>query len=261
MSTRLGKQERKRRIVAELRANPTVRISTLADTFSVSAETVRRDIDELSASGLVSRTYGGAAATSMNQEPAVEQRADVLVQERQLVARLAVGLLKPGDVIMIDAGSTTTHFARRLAVEGLEVTVITNSLGVATALAASERQSVVLCPGDFIGREYAVYGAATCDFLSHLHADWAILGASGLTLEGPTEAHSPASWVKRAMLERVEQRALMVDHSKYDQRFLEVVAPLERFGHVITDRRPPAHLAQALEAASITVHLPEETAR
>ena len=118
MTARRGKQERQRRIVAELRANPTVRISSLADEFRVSTETVRRDIDELSGQGLVNRTYGGAAATSMSREPAFHQRGDTMVAERERIARSAAALIQPGEVIMVDSGATTAHFARRLAVEG-----------------------------------------------------------------------------------------------------------------------------------------------
>ena len=253
--TKPNKAERKRRIVAELRANPTVRISTLAEAFSVSAETVRRDIDELSDHGLVKRTYGGAAATSMSHEPAVDQRYDAMVDERRRIARLAAAMIEPGDVVMVDAGSTVTHFAQQLAVEGTEATVITNSLGVATALGAAERVRVILAPGHYVGREHAVYGPETAQFLKGFHANRAIIGASGLTLEGATEAHSAAAWVKRAMLERAERRSLLVDRGKFAQRFLEVVCPLEGLDDLVSDAKPPKALAQALARAGVAVRL------
>ena len=252
---KLNKAERKRRIVAELRANPTVRISTLAAGFSVSSETVRRDIDELSASGLVTRTYGGAAATSMSHEPAVDQRFGAMVAERKRIARLAATMVEPGDVVLVDAGSTVTHFAHQLALEDIEATVITNSLGVATALGASESVRVILCPGHYIGREHAVYGPETGQFLKGFHANRAIIGASGLTLEGVTEAHSPAAWVKRAMLERAERCSLLVDRGKFDQPFLEVVCPFESLDDVVCDSLPPKALGRALMRAKVAVHV------
>lgn len=255
MNGRPGKQERHRRIVAELRANPTVRISDLADEFSVSTETVRRDIDELSGQGLVNRTYGGAAATSMAREPAVHERGDVMIAERERIARQAVALIQPGDVVMIDAGSTTIRFARRLAVEGTAATVITNALGVASALAGTESIKVILCPGEYVGREHAVYGQETTDFLAGFHADHAIIGASGLTAEGVTDVDPLASWVKRAMLARSERISLLVDHRKFELRSLQVVCPLDRLDALICDAAPPPALATVLARAAVQVTL------
>ncbi len=87
---RLKRSERFERIIGELRVSPTVRISELAATFGVSAETVRRDIDELSRRGLVDRTYGGAAAQALAHEPAVNERYRFHIEERtRLGARAA----------------------------------------------------------------------------------------------------------------------------------------------------------------------------
>ncbi len=255
MDKRPGKQERHRRIIAELRANPTVRISTLAEEFRVSTETVRRDIDELSGRGLVNRTYGGAAATSMGREPAVHERGSAMVEERERIARCAAALIEPDEVLMVDSGSTTTHFARRLAVEGTTATVITNSLGVATALGASEAARVILCPGTYSGREHGVYGPEVTDFLERYHANRAIIGAGGLTAKEVMDVDSAATWVKRKMIERAERRMLLIDHGKFDLRLLEVVCPLGHVDEIVTDARPPAAIANGLKKAGVTLHV------
>ena len=123
MDVRLKRSERFERIIDELRGSTTVRISQLADDFGVSTETVRRDIDELSRRGLVDRTYGGAAGRPMAREPAVNERYQSLVEERSRIGAFAAQLVEPGDVLMIDSGSTTTHFAQRLAAVGKNLTV------------------------------------------------------------------------------------------------------------------------------------------
>lgn len=255
MTTRTGKSERQRRIVAELHANPTVRISTLAEEFAVSTETVRRDIDELSKRGLVNRTYGGAAATSMSLEPDLDERAGALVAERERIARRAVALIEPGEVVMVDSGATTLHFAKRLAVKGSMTTVITNSIGVVTALGPSETARVLVCPGTFVHREQGIYGTEAVDFLDRYHADRAVLGASGLTRQGATDADSEAAWIKRKMIERAERCTLLIDHGKFDLRALAVVAPLDAIDDLVTDKMPPTELAEALHGAGATVHL------
>ena len=255
LEKRLSKQERHRRIIAELQSNPTVRISTLAEEFQVSTETVRRDIDELSGRGLVNRTYGGAAVTSMSREPGVDERDDAMVAERERIARLAVSLIEPDAVLMVDSGSTTAHFARRLAVLGTPSTVITNSISVASALGPCEAARVILCPGTYVAREHGVYGNEVTDFLGRYHANCAVIGAGGLTAEGATDVDTAAAWVKRRMIERAERRLLLLDHGKFDLRLLEVVCTLQQIDALVTDAEPPAALRRALEDAGVTLHV------
>jgi hypothetical protein len=170
MSGRLKRSERFERIVAELRASPAVRISALADEFGVSTETVRRDLDELSRRGLVARTYGGAAVRPMAREPAVNERYRQRVEERSRIGARAAAFVEPGDVLMIDSGSTTSHFARRLAAAAEALTVLTNSINVAAALGQNPKLRVILCPGDYNPREAGVYGPETAAFLRRHHA-------------------------------------------------------------------------------------------
>jgi DeoR family transcriptional regulator, glycerol-3-phosphate regulon repressor len=250
----MRKSARQHRILAEFGVSPTVRISNLADAFGVSTETIRRDIDELTRKGLVDRTYGGAAIRHIGYQPDLGAREQIAVEERRRIARAAAALVKPGDVLMIDSGTTTTEFARVLAASAKDLTVITNSIGAALALGAGPAR-VVLCPGDVSGRERGVYGPETIAFLTRFHADLAVIGASGLTAEGPTEVESRASWVKRSMLDRARRRVLLVDGTKFDEAGLEVVCPLARLGDLVTDRRPEGALAAALETAGVTVHL------
>jgi DeoR/GlpR family transcriptional regulator of sugar metabolism len=249
---RLDKEERHRRIIAELRQLRAVRISHLAEAFGVSTETVRRDIDELSSRGLVARTYGGATAP-MGREPAFSERSATMVAERERIARLAASLIEPGDVVMIDSGATTLHLARRIAVERLDVTVITNGLAIAQAVAAGPAVRVILCPGAYAPREDGVYGQDTSAFLERFHANLAFTSAGGLTESGITDVDSNAAWVKRAMFRRAERRIFMVDHGKFGVRLLEVVAPLSSLTDLVTDRPPPADLAEALASSSVAV--------
>ena len=252
---RLGKRARRERIIAELRANPTVRVAALARAFGVSTETVRRDLDALSDGGLVSRTYGGAALPAIGVEPSLAERQRELTKEREQIARRAFELLAAREVIMVDCGSTTWHFARRLAIEPLPLTVVTNSLGIASTLAANPAIRVVVCPGDYAAGEGGTFGPDTLAFLRRFHADKAVIGAGGLTAEGPTEVQPEAAWVKRVMIERARRRILLVDHSKFDQARYEVICTLADLDDLVTDVRPPTALADAIGTAGVALHL------
>src|SRR5262245_9190889 len=105
------KAARQRLIMTELGLTTAVRTSELARRLGVSPETVRRDIEELTQRGLVSRTYGGAAGRQLGLQPEFDHRRSLAVEERDAIARKAVQLVNTGDVLMIDSGSTTARFA------------------------------------------------------------------------------------------------------------------------------------------------------
>ncbi|MBW8269464.1 DeoR/GlpR family DNA-binding transcription regulator [Caldovatus aquaticus] len=255
------KDQRHRRILAALATDPTVRISALAAEFGVSAETVRRDVEELSRQGMVRRTYGGASAPHpAGVQPEIAERERMAVAERARIGAAAAALVEPGAVLMVDAGSTTAHFARALAARGVPATLLTNSLAVAQTLAGRPGVRVLLCPGELYAAERAVYGPDTGEFLRRFNADLCLIGASGLTAEGPTDVESRACWVKRAMLARAARRVLLVDGGKFGAPHLERVCPLAALTDLVTDRTPPADLAGALERSGVRVTIAGEAA-
>jgi DeoR/GlpR family transcriptional regulator of sugar metabolism len=253
---RPSKARRHEIVLERLRSDVTVRIYDLADEFSVTTETIRRDLDELSRRNLVSRTYGGAAMRSMNTEPGLQMRSRTLVDERRRVARMAVGLVETGDVLMIDAGSTTVHFAEELVAFAGELTIITNCLSVARRLGESDRFNVILCPGQLRATEDAVYGYETLDFLDRFHGSKTFIGASGLSTSEVTDVDLRACWVKRRMIERASETILLVDASKFGLRLFRTVCTLDEVDHLVTDGTPDEHLAQSLEQAEVSIHIP-----
>jgi DeoR/GlpR family transcriptional regulator of sugar metabolism len=220
---------------------------------------VRRDIEELTRRGLVSRTYGGAAGRQLGMQPEFQDRDNLAVEEREAIARAAARLVQPGDVVMIDSGSTTARFAHVLAQTAERITVITNCFAVANALVVQSSVRVLFCPGDFSARERGVFGSETCAFLQRFNADIAFIGASGLTIEGPTDVETQACWVKRSMIERAERSVLLLDAAKFNRRHLELVCPLERLSDIVTDQSPDPALVSKLSASGVSLHLANRT--
>lgn len=253
-SARLSREERQKRIVQLAKTEGSVRINALADAFNVTAETTRRDLDELCGRGLLHRTYGGATALSLTHEPQVSERRRSRAAERQQIGRYAAELVDPGDAILVDCGSTTTYFARALAARGIEVTVVTNCIPVASELGAADEVRIILCPGDYVAREGGVYGPATLEFIRQYTVDKTFIGAGGLTVEGPTDADTHSIWIKRVMLERSRRNLLLVDSSKFDLNQFELIGPLGTLNDVITDRAPGNTLARALANQAVELH-------
>ena len=251
------KARRQRLIISELSANAAVRTSLLAQKLGVSHETVRRDIEELTGRGLVSRTYGGATGRNDGLQPVVDERTALAVAERRRIAERAASLVSSGDVIMIDSGSTTTFFAQALARTTHGLTVITNSLGVVNSLGDQPSVRVILCPGDVSARERGVYGPETIAFLSRFNVDAAFIGASGVLAEGPADVETAACWVKRTMLSRANARVLLADSSKFDRKHLEIVCSWRDLTGFVVDRPPPTTLIRQIELAGVETFVAE----
>lgn len=251
-SGRLKKSERRRQILLELKLRPHVRISELSDRFGVSTETVRRDFDALSRDGLVSRAHGGASAPSQGHYPGLDERAGARTEERARIARRAAKLVREGETLMIDSGSTTIELARALAYAGTRCTVLTNSIPVAMTLGQGEAE-VILCPGAYLAPESAVVGTDTVEFLGRFHVDRCLIGASGLTPEGPAETVRGFAAVKREMLRRCTAAHLLIGSEKFGRPGLTRVAELERLASVVVDRAPAGELMNALAAAEVEV--------
>lgn len=254
-NARLSQQERHAQILALLRRDGIVRVAALAKAFAVTTETARRDLDELAQSGTLQRTYGGGAIRSLIDEPGIGLRGLVHAPERTRIAAAAAALVEPGDALMIDAGSTTSLFASALAARNLHLTVVTNCLPVASALAVSDRCRVIVCPGDYVAHEAGVFGSETVAFLGRFHANKTFIGAGGITPDAITDAVSAGCAVKRAMLGRAERSLLLVDSSKFGVVQFEAIAPLAAIDDVVTEAKPPRRLGAALRQAGVGVSL------
>lgn len=246
------KTVRQQNILSELSESPSLRIVDLARAHQVSTETIRRDLDELTQQGLLNRTYGGAVR-AMNTEPTVTERHRLFTEEREHIAREAMQYLRGGKLFMMGSGATTVHVARRMAVDLRDITVITHSFGVATVLSMNPTIRVIVAPGDYIASEGAMVGGQTLNFLHQYYADYAILGASGVTSGGPSEALIDCGIIYNTMIQRSNQSMVVVDHSKFDMAFPSSYATWSSIDRVITDSTPADHLLNSLKKGNVDV--------
>ena len=253
--SRLTKKERHELILSEVRRSASIRISKLARRIGVAGETIRRDLIELGEAGLLNRTYGGATISLMTSEPVIAERGLTLVEERARIGRGAAGLIENGRIVMIDGGSTTYEVARSFSQLRRDLTVITNSLGVASVAGANPSFRVILCPGTYDSREASVLGEDTVEFLSRYNADVAVIGASALNGEGPSDTISGAAAVKRAMMARSLSTMLVVTNDKFGRSSLERVCALSEISDIVTDTEPAAELRSAIDDAGGELHV------
>ncbi|ESW68655.1 DeoR/GlpR family DNA-binding transcription regulator [Mesorhizobium sp. M1148] len=252
---RLTKKERHALILSEVRRSASIRISKLARRIGVAGETIRRDLIELGDAGLINRTYGGATISLVTSEPVISERGLTLIEERARIGRGAASLVEKGQIVMIDGGSTTYEVARNLSQLKRDLTIITNSTGVASVAGANPTFRVLLCPGTYDSREGSVLGEDTVEFLRRYNADVAIIGASGISADGPSDMISGAAAVKRAMISRSLSTVLVVTHDKFGRSSLERICGLDDIADIVTDSEPKADLRTAAEQAGTELHV------
>lgn len=247
-----GKPGRQRQIIADLRLHPAIRVGELAERLGVSTETVRRDLTELDARGLISRTYGGAMRP-VAYEPALAEREGLMVAERQRIAAAAAARLERNDILMIGGGATTLHFAKHAAALDLPMTVITHAFSIAMALATNPLVRVLMLPGEYDGGEGLIHGAETVEALQRFRANRAFLGASGLTVEGPNDAAMGPGQIYGAMMRRAAHTMILADHTKFDRPSLMVYGPWSSAVTLVTDAAPRGDLIDAMGDAGARV--------
>ena len=254
-ATRLRKAERRKQILLELRLRQHLRISDLAERFGVSTETVRRDLDDLAGEGLIDRAHGGASQPVPGTYPSLDERQRKSLEERERIGRLAASMVRAGETLMIDSGSTTMQMARFLAFANTACRVITNSLPIAITMGNSEAAHVMLCPGEYLPRESAVVGDETLEFLRRYQVDRTVIGATALAEDGIFESVSGFAAVKQTMLAQAGHSVLLIHGGKFGASGFRKAAELKELSTVVVDRAMPPALARAMKTAQVEVRV------
>ncbi|MGA5820516.1 DeoR/GlpR family DNA-binding transcription regulator [Kitasatospora sp. NPDC094028] len=231
-----------------VRANGAVSLRELARVVQTSEVTVRRDVRALEAEGLLDRRHGGAVLPGgFSREPGYPQKTHLSAAEKSAIADLAASLVEEGDAVVVGAGTTTQELARRLArVPGL--TVVTNSLLVAQALAHANRVEVVMTGGTLRGSNYALVGSGAEQALQGLRVAKAFISGSGLTAErGLSTANMLSASVDRALVQSAAEVIVLADHTKLGTDSMFPTVESEAITRLVTDEQAGADDTTARE--------------
>ncbi|NQX35821.1 DeoR/GlpR family DNA-binding transcription regulator [Herbiconiux sp. VKM Ac-2851] len=255
--------ERHERIHAQLSDAGRVTVVDLATSLGVTPETVRRDLDALERAGVLRRVHGGAVANGKTSlvEPTVADRANRAREAKSAIADAALALL--GDdfsgSILLDSGTTTAALAERLAhwrpsTPGTQLTVITNSVPIASLLHLNDALELHLLGGRVRGVTSAAVGSPAIDQLAHLRPDIAFIGANGLSAEfGLSTPEEHEASVKSAMVRSARRVVALVDATKLGDEALHRFAELRELDVLISDADPAGTLRAALDAHEVEV--------
>lgn len=228
--------QRKIEILTAVESRETVSTVDLAQQFDVSIATITRDLQDLEDKGLILRVHGGATAIrGGGYELPFITRENRNLEEKRRIAAAAFDMIREGDRILLDVGTTVFELAELLKTK-TKITVIVTSLPLVQTLATQPGIELILIGGKYRHSEFSLVGFLAEMSLRNFYLDKAFIGAAGVDTEGGlTEYSYEQAGTKKVMVEQAKQRIVLADHTKFGKIQLASVCPLTNIETIITD--------------------------
>jgi DeoR family transcriptional regulator of aga operon len=239
-----------------------VQVEDAAQALGVSAATVRRDLDELAQQQMVTRIRGGAVAQGVTYDLPLRYKSERHSSEKQRIAAVAAGLVKPGQIAGLNGGTTTTEVARALAMRpdlnsgapSPGVTIVTNALNIATELAVRQHIKIVATGGVARPQSYELTGPLATGVLEQVTLDIAILGVDGIdAVAGATTHHEGEASTNRLLAQQASTVVVAADSSKVGRRAFARIFTAREVDVLVTDAGISADDKARLEEAGVDV--------
>jgi DeoR/GlpR family transcriptional regulator of sugar metabolism len=252
--------ERQRRLSQRLIERGSIRVGEEARSFGVSDETIRRDIKTLVGAGIATPVFGGAVLRSgvapfTLQLPPVTEREVIEHRAKTAIGAAAARRVERGQVIILDAGTTTLSVARHLR-DHPDLTIVTNSLAIAQVAAGFRACTTYVIGGKLVAGSLSMVGAQARRDLAGMTADWAFLGAAAIGSGGEFTSVDPdEAEVKRSMIAAARSVAIVADHTKFAARGFAAFATARDVDALLTTAGAPAVRLRALRKAGVAVEI------
>jgi DeoR/GlpR family transcriptional regulator of sugar metabolism len=246
------REDRQDQILHLLNTKGKVIASELCEELNVSEDTIRRDLRELSARGLIRRVHGGALPIAPSHTK-YEEREHVLVEEKKLVAKKAASLIKNGQLVLLDGSTTASHMVQYFPAD-LKCTIITNSPRIALSLSSFEKVDTIMIGGAIFKNSEVCTGSLAIEALSRFRPDICLLGIYCIHPdEGITDLDLEEAYMKQKMIEISSQVAGLVTTNKLDRLSEYMVTKTGSLTHLITELDPSHERLSKYKTGSITV--------
>lgn len=248
---KLRPAQRQARILEALAQSGEATVEALAQRFTTSPETIRRDLTTLADAGHVRKLYGRARLASPQGEGDFAARMRRNTPAKHLIAKKVRKLIKPGQTLFMDTGSTTLICADALA-DIKNLTIITNATSIAASFAAGTGGAeIYLLGGQYRGDNAQTIGPITLAEIPHFHADIALLTIGALNQTGAMDFSNAEAMVAIAMLTAASQTTLLADHTKCTRNAPFRLCTLNQITTLVSDRAPKPALSTALKTAGV----------
>lgn len=248
--------DRQNKIMEIVRQKGTVSVNELTLLLNVSPATIRRDLEQLEQEHSLRRIFGGAIdSNKIGFEPSYLERLRDCPIEKKAIARAAASLIKPGEIVALDPGTTTTQVAHEL-VNTRPLTVITSSLAIGHIFAELDTEDItVIMPGGILrSKTYSLVGSACEDGIRNYRCDKAIIACHSLMVDrGAMNTNLLALGAKKALVSVSEKVIIAADHTKFKATGLATFAEIDEIDTIITDWQTPEPILNAFRQKGIEV--------
>jgi len=225
---------RHERILAELARRGAVRAQDLAALLHTSLATIRRDIADLAAGGVVQRLHGGAVLPQRREELPFDAKITACLAEKRRIGAQAGSMIAPGSMIGLGGGTTVMQVLP--AIRRMDLRLVTTAVNVALDLRDAPGISVTLTGGTLRHRTAEMVGHIAERTLRDINIDVVLIGVDGIDSAAGLTTHDAAeAYVNRVMIEQARAVWILADHSKFGQVLPAVICPLARATRIITD--------------------------
>lgn len=228
--------ERKQKILEILHRDGKVRVNELSALFDISDVTIRMDLADLEAKGMLSRVHGGAVSsykTYYNMD--MQQRLSANLEKKQAIATKVVSMIEERDTIMLNAGTTTLTVFRAIPPH-LNLSIVTNSIAIALEAGTNPNFHVVLLGGSVDAKHQFIYGDDAATQLEKYHADKLILAVDGITLDnGLTTYYNQEVELDRIMLSRSATKIIAADSMKLGRTAFAKISDISEADYIVTN--------------------------
>lgn len=251
-------KERRALIMQLLEQNEEVLVSDLSRDTGISEVTIRKDLTLLQNRNLLIRTRGGAMRKPVEnniEETAIARKRLFNFKEKARIGEEAAKIIKDGDFIMLDSGTTTLEVARHL--DGFRhLHILTNAMNVATELIAYKRFDVVLLGGNVRTNSHSTVGPLALSVLKNFSGYKLFLGVDSFSIkDGVSTPDLEEALINQVMIQQADKVIAVFDSSKFNKRSYVHVANVNELDCVITDRAIPTGMTAKLKAAGVEVRL------
>jgi DeoR/GlpR family transcriptional regulator of sugar metabolism len=244
--------QRKKLILDALKRDGQVLAKPLSESFGVSEDTVRRDLRELAAEGKLQRVHGGALPSS----PAVAdlaKRRSIGSEAKAAIGRAAAQMIAPGQIAIVDGGTTAIQLARHLPID-LRATIVTHSPSIAVELAEHEALEVVLIGGRLFRHSMVTVGAAAIEALSHIRADLYFMGVTGVHAEaGLSTGDLEEAYIKRALAAHAAETVVLASSEKLNAASAYKIADIDAASTIVVEKSTPREATAPFDALGVTI--------
>ncbi|HBR95796.1 MAG TPA: DeoR family transcriptional regulator [Gammaproteobacteria bacterium] len=251
--------DRQRQILAVARAQGEVLVEPLADAFSVTPQTIRRDLNQLCEMRLLQRVHGGAKLPDGVANMGYEARRRLMVDEKKRIGDAAVALIPDDSSLFVNIGTTTEAVARSLT-RRRGLLVITNNIHVINTFRPCESIKVMTAGGTVRQEDGGIVGDSTRDFIARFKVDYAVIGVSAIEEDGALLDFDPREVrVAQAMINNARKVILVADSMKFERIAPVRIGGIADVDYLVTDQHPSAAFSEHCETHNVRVLVTERS--